>query len=132
MIQQREKDYLQRIIEEFFAKLQEMDNNTEGLSLPERRIILEDCYKFFADNFEVTKIDTVEQLAEKIDSVELFEQYAKLLLNEYEITDNKDKALLLKAFSIVETLENTDTTYSWERTVLREDVLRLLEEKADQ
>ncbi|WP_165040406.1 hypothetical protein [Dysgonomonas sp. ZJ709] len=128
MIQQRKKDYLQRIIEEFFAKLQEMDNNTERLSLPERRIILEGCYKFFADNFEVTKIDTAEELAEKIDSVELFEQYAKLLLNEYEITDNKDKALLLKALSIVETLENTDTTYSWERTVLREDVLRLLEE----
>lgn len=130
MIQQRKKDYLQRIIEEFFAKLQEFENKGQKLSPLERKTILDDCYKFFADNFGVKQIDTTEQLAQKIDSVELFEQYAKLLLSEYEIAENKDKSILFKALSIVEQLQDTDKTYSWERTVLREDILRLLDENS--
>ncbi len=65
---------------------------------------------------------------EKINDNDLLEQYAKLLMIEYDITNKKDRGNLVKALDIIEYIQNADTTYSWERTVLREDLLHRLDE----
>lgn len=130
MLQQRKKDYLQRLIEEFFKKLEVFINgsNDNNLSETEKKSILADCFQFFSENFAVNKTDDVSQLAEKIDDINLLEQYAKILTIEYDITENKDRSELEKALAITQYLEKTDSTYSWDRTVLREDILRRLDE----
>ncbi|MDH6355028.1 hypothetical protein M2132_001365 [Dysgonomonas sp. PH5-45] len=127
--QQRKKDYLQRLVEEFFAKLQKLINGQKHLSKTEIDELLDDCYQFFFDNFGVTHSDSFGQVAEKITDFELLEQYAKLLLTEYEAAGTVlDKNLLGKALEIVEYINTVDSTYSWERTIMREDILRNLEE----
>lgn len=126
MINHRKKDYLIRLLEELFKKLQQQINSKNKLSDSETVAILDEGYTFFHENFNATKEDSEENLIEKIKDIELLEQYAKLLLTEYDTT-NKHEALLLKALAIVEYLENTDNTYSWERTVLKEDILHRLD-----
>jgi len=129
MIQQRKKDFLQRLIEEFFKKLQQIADQEVVLPKSEIEKLLNECFDFFSENFEVTKEDNVARLAERITDSDLLEQYAKLLMTEYDISGNDDKSGLVKALSIVEYLQNTDITYSWDRTVLQEDILHRLDEQ---
>lgn len=49
-----------------------------------------------------------------------------MLMTEYELNDIKNSGSLLKALDIVEYLEKTDNVYSWDRTILKEDILRYL------
>lgn len=128
MLQQRKKDYLQRLIEEFFKKLQQVVDEDKHLTDTERKSVLDECFEFFHTNFEVTQNNEVHLLMEKINDNDLLEQYAKLLMIEYDITDKKDRGNLLKALDMIEYIQNTDTTYSWERTVLKEDLLHRLDE----
>lgn len=129
MIQQRKKDFLQKLIEEFFSKFQELIRSSSNLTDSEKREFLDDGFRFFSVNFEVKQSDTVEVLIQRINDAELLQQYAKLLMLEHETAGSKDVDSLYKALDIVEYLETTDKTYSWERTVLREDLLRLLNEE---
>ena len=129
MIQQRKKDYLQRLIEEFFSKLHELRDEAASDSDPEeKRRIMNECFHFFFNNFEVKQSDDALSLAKKINDNDLLQQYAKLLLIRYEIVDIKDIDQLHLALNIVRYLEVSDKTYSWDRSILREDLLRLLDE----
>lgn len=129
MIQQRKKDYLQRLIEEFFAKLQQLKQAQEETNTLEQKEIINDCLIFFQSNFNTKQSDTSAELADKIKDQDLLEQYAKLLLNKYNISDIKDVYQLHVALDIVEYIEAGDNTYSWDRTVLKEDLLRLLDQQ---
>lgn len=129
MIQQRRKDYLQRLIEEFFTKLQQLKRAQEDLNLSEEKEIINNCLLFFQTNFGTKQSDTAVFLAEKIKDPDLLEQYAKLLLMKYKIVDIKDVYQLHVALDIVENLEVYDNTYSWDRTILKEDLLKLLDQQ---
>lgn len=126
MIQQRKKDYLQRLIEDFFAKLQQLDNGKQKLTIDEQKAILEECFRFFEEEFLLKKGDSLTYIIEHVDRIELLEQYARMLMTEYELNDIKNSGSLLKALDIVEYLEKTDNVYSWDRTILKEDILRYL------
>ncbi|MFT4168372.1 MAG: hypothetical protein QM653_04545 [Dysgonomonas sp.] len=129
MIQQRKKDYLIKLIEEFFAKLQQLKQAQEGENPTEEKEIINDCMAFFQSNFNTTQSDTANELADKIRDTDLLEQYAKLLLNKYNISDIKYIYQLHVALDIVTYIEASDNTYSWDRNILREDLLRLLDQQ---
>lgn len=126
MIQQRKKDYLQRLIEEFFNRLQQLQNNVES-DFDERRRIMDECFRFFSEQFTIRQTDNVSVIIEKIKDYDLLEQYAKLLLTRYEIVDIKHIEQLDVALNIVRYIEIADKTFSWDRTILREDILRVLD-----
>ena len=128
MLQQRKKDYLQRLIEEFFKKLDQMVNREVVLDDTEKKVLLDECFDFFSENLQTEKNDNTEILIEKISDNDLLQQYAKLLMTEYDLAENKDREGLLKSLSILEYLESTDKTFSWERTVLKEDILHRLDD----
>lgn len=129
MIQQRKKDYLIKLIEEFFAKLQQLKQAQEGENPTEEKEIINDCMAFFQSNFNTTQSDTANELTDKIKDPDLLEQYAKLLLNKYNISDIKYIYQLHVALDIVTYIEASDNTYSWDRNILREDLLRLLDQQ---
>lgn len=129
MLQQRKKDFLQRLIEEFFKKLEQLISGETVLDNSEKEALLNECFDFFSENLQVQKDDSLENLVEKISDNDLLEQYAKLLMTEYDLSENKNKEGLLKSLSILEYLETTDKTFSWERTVLKEDILHRLDDK---
>lgn len=129
MIQQRKKDYLIKLIEEFFAKLQQLKQAQEGENPTEEKEIINDCMAFFQSNFNTTQSDTASELTDKIKDTDLLEQYAKLLLNKYNISDIKYIYQLHVALDIVTCIEASDNTYSWDRNILREDLLRLLDQQ---
>ena len=129
MIQQRKKDYLIKLIEEFFAKLQQLKQAQEGENPTEEKEIINDCMAFFQSNFKTTQSDTASELTDKIKDPDLLEQYAKLLLNKYNISDIKYIYQLHVALDIVTYIEASDNTYSWDRNILREDLLRLLDQQ---
>lgn len=126
--QQRKKDYLQRLIEEFFAKFQQLLNEGKASTKAETEKLLVDGFEFFTDNFDVKKEDSPIDLLVKIDDFDLLEQYAKLLMIEYQqLEEDGDKTSLIKALEIIDYLQTVDTTFSWERTILKEDILKLLD-----
>lgn len=128
MLQHRKKDYLMKLLEELTKKLYELINKKIIISNEEQEDILNECYSFFEENFNVEKDDENTVLIGKIKDVDLVEQYAKLLMADYDLSSVKQKEVLLKALDIVQYLQETDKTFSWERTVLREDILRKLDE----
>lgn len=128
MIQQRKKDYLQRLIEEFFAKFHKLMNEGQPGNSDEKREVLNAALDFFSENLDTKQIDDAKTLIEKIGDIDLLEQYAKLLLLKYESVDIKEIEQLHTALDIVRYLEAADKTFSWDRTALREDLLRLLDE----
>ncbi len=127
MIQQRKKDYLQRLIEEFFAKLYELANEKSDSNSIEKKRIVSECFFLFNNDFNISQEDSAENIVIKIGDNDLIEQYAKLLQTKYEISDIKEIYQLHIALDLIEYLEATDTTYSWNRTILKEDILRLLD-----
>ncbi|MDR2954434.1 MAG: hypothetical protein LBV43_05075 [Prevotella sp.] len=127
MLHHRKKDYLMRLLEEMFKKLFQMLNQEEGINNGEKAEALNDAHKFFAENFEVSRSDAADILIEKINDIELLEQYPRLLFTEYQLT-SQSRENLMKALSILEYLQDADKTYSWERTVLKEDILKILDE----
>lgn len=129
MIQQRKKDYLQRLIEDFFSKLHELINQDKNLEsvTTEKKQILRECFTLFDNDFNISQEDSAETIMIKIGDNDLIEQYAKLLLTKYEISDIKEVYQLHIALELVEYIEATDKTYSWNRTILKEDILRLLD-----
>lgn len=127
MINYRKKDYFQRILEEFFEKLRILINKREAhADNKELRNSINDCYKFFADYFEVTKSDSPNEIIRKVEYEELIEQYARLLFTEYTTLDIKHESNLSDALYLVEYLQKTDSAFSWDRTILREDILRVM------
>lgn len=127
MINYRKKDYFQRILEEFFEKLRILINKWEAhADNKELRNSINDCYKFFADYFEVTKSDSPNEIIRKVEYEELIEQYARLLFTEYTTLDIKHESNLSDALYLVEYLQKTDSAFSWDRTILREDILRVM------
>lgn len=125
MIQLRKKDYLQRIIEEFFSKIQEMISGG-SLNKEEQMNQLQKCFELFRSDFDVTTSDSTKQLVEKINDIELLEQYAKVLVLKFELLDIKSKDDLDTALDIINFIDITDKTFSWNRSVLKQDILRLL------
>lgn len=128
MFQQRKKDFLQRIIEEFFSKFQELLNSRVSVEYSEKKNLLNDAFNFFFETFDVKQSDSTEMVIRKIEDTDLLQQYARLLKVKYEFVDIKEPEQLQKAFDIIKYLEAADNTYSWDRTILREDLLRLLDE----
>ncbi|MEN9918105.1 MAG: hypothetical protein RL662_541 [Bacteroidota bacterium] len=126
MIQQRRKDYLQRLVEDFFTRFDELIRSNTDVSRKEKLCLLNDALLFFRDNFETSTSDTADILANKIGDMNLLEQYARLLLTQHQVVDIKQPEQLYIAFDLVKYIDAIDTTYSWERVVLREDILRLL------
>ena len=125
MIQLRKKDYLQKIIEEFFSKIQDLINGG-SLNKEEQMNQLQKCFELFRTDFNVTTSDTTEELAKKIQDVDLLEQYAKVLTLKFELLDIKEKSDLETALQIINIIDITDKTYSWNRSVMKQDILRLL------
>lgn len=130
MLQQRKKDFLQRLIEEFFKKLEQLVSGETVLDNSEKEALLNECFNFFSENLQAQKNDSLGDLVEKISDNDLLEQYVKLLMAEYDLSESKNGEGLLKSLSIIEYLENTDKTFSWERTVLKEDILHKLDDKS--
>ncbi|NDV94163.1 hypothetical protein D0T84_04425 [Dysgonomonas sp. 521] len=128
MLQQRKKDYLQRLIDEFFKKLQQVVSGDAQLGDAERQSLLQECFVFFSENFDVSGSENLPMLVEKISDGELLEQYAKALMLRYDISEQKDRGDLYRALEIVEYIQDADKTYSWDRVVLREDLLHRLGE----
>lgn len=127
MIQQRKKDYLQRLIEKFFAKLHQQVSEGKK-NQGEMRGILNDGFAFYADNLGITKSDRVSEIIEKLNDTDFIEQYAKLLYTEYSVLDIKYIDNLNNALFLINHLLKTDATYSWDRIILREDIIRILEQ----
>lgn len=127
MLQQRRKDFLMRLLEEFMKKLQQLTDNREKLSDSEQKGILNECFTFFSTNFRTSITDDSDILIEKINDRDLLEQYPKLLMMQYDLSEERNKADLQKALVIIEYLQNTDVSYSWDRVVLREDILHRLD-----
>lgn len=125
MIQLRKKDYLQRIIEEFFSKIYEVINGKD-LDAKEGMNQLQKCFDLFRSNFDIKISDPAQTVISKMTDVSLLEQYAKLLVLKFELLDLKNTEELDTALSIVNFIDATDRTYSWNRSVLRQDILRLL------
>lgn len=128
MIQQRKKDYLQRLIEEFFSKYHELINGASPANPEEKKELLDSALKYFTTDLGVRQTDSAQSLIEKIGDIDLLQHYAKLLLIKYETVDIKEPAQLQTALEIVSYIEAADKTFSWDRTALREDLLRLLDE----
>lgn len=128
MLQHRKKDYFQRIIEEFFAKLRQMIIKDSGMTQSEKRELLNEGFNFYLSHFDVGRNDLAVLIIHKIEDVDLIEYYARLLKVEYETIDIKYRDNLLKSLSLIDYLQKADASYSWERTILREDILRLLED----
>jgi hypothetical protein len=127
MINYRKKDYFQRILEEFFIKLQLLINKRNSdIDDKEARVLINNCYKFLTDSFEVTKSDSPNEIIQKLGYNDLIEQYARLLYTEYILLDIKYEKNLRDALYLVEYLQKTDVDFSWDRTVLREDILKVL------
>lgn len=124
---QHKKDYLLRLIDEIFAKLRKVLDRNVKLSTEEKQSLLNDCFDFYQENYEIGRKDTAENIVSKIDRFDLLEHYAQILLAEYELTKSGSKDNLTKALSLVEYLEKSDKSYSWDRVALREDILRLIE-----
>lgn len=125
--QQRKKDYLQRLIEEFFAKLQVLINDGKSMDKPEIEKLLVESFNFFENNFNVKQTDTAEVVCNKVPDFDLLEQYAKLLLTEYQLLEEDGNSeSLLKALDIIRYVIDGDSTYSWDRMVLEKDIERLL------
>ncbi|MDR1501528.1 MAG: hypothetical protein LBT43_03620 [Prevotella sp.] len=127
MLQQRRKDFLMRLLEEFMKKLQQLTDNREKLSDSEQKDILNECFTFFSTNFRTSITDDSDILIEKINDRDLLEQYPKLLMMQYDLSEEGNKADLQKALVLIEYLQNTDVSYSWDRVVLREDILHRLD-----
>lgn len=128
MISHRKKDYFQRILEEFFRRLHDLINKSPDDNGEDKRNLINDAFGFFSENFDVHKSDSMDDVMKKIGYNELIEQYARLLYTEYTIVDIKYKENLLSALYLVEYLQRTDLSFSWERTILREDILRLIDQ----
>jgi len=131
MLQQRKKDYLQRLIEEFFARFQVLIDDGSKDGVDQKKAILNEAFDFFNKNLEVKQDNDAEAIITKIGDTDLLEQYAKLLMMKYEVVDIKEVSQLYTALDIVKYLEATNKTYSWDRTVLREDLLRILDENRE-
>lgn len=125
MIQLRKKDYLQRIIEEFFSKIYEVINGKD-LDAKEGMNQLQKCFDLFRSNFDIKISDPAQTVISKMTDVSLLEQYAKLLVLKFELLDLKNSEELDIALNIINFIDATDRTYSWNRSVLRQDILRLL------
>ncbi|WP_029903767.1 hypothetical protein [Prevotella sp. 10(H)] len=128
MLQQRKKDYLIRLLEELMKKINQMLNKDEQLTDSQKQDLLKESFEFFNTHYSTFEYDTAEELISKIPDVELLEQYPRLLMMQYDLSIDKNKKDLRKALTIVEFLQNTDSTYSWDRVILREDILRRLDE----
>ncbi|MFV0418533.1 MAG: hypothetical protein ACK5KT_07385 [Dysgonomonas sp.] len=127
MLQQQVKDYLLRLIQEFFKKLQLLMGKGSKVNEAEKLSIINDCHAFFSNSFAVSDTDNSKVIIEKINNKDLLDLYAKLLFTELEVT-SKNKEKLSIALELVEYLQNTDANFSWERTILQEDILRILDE----
>lgn len=129
MIQQRKKDYLQRLIEDFFSKLQELTNekNNKDSKSTEKKLIVSECFSLFHADFNISQEDSASMIITKVNDFDLVEQYAELLKAKYEISDIKEIYQLHIALDLIEYIDVTDRTYSWKRTILKEDILRLLD-----
>lgn len=128
MIQHKKKDYLLRLIEELFKKLFQLLDKDTNVSTEEKLTVIKEIHTFFRETFNITPSDNTETLIDKISDVELLDHYIKTLVMEYEISAIKTENTLLTALEMIEYLQNVDSTYSWERTIMREDILRLLDE----
>lgn len=126
-VHQHKKDYLLRLIDEIFAKLRKVLDRNINLSTEEKQNLLNDCFDFYQEYYEIGRKDTAENIVSKIDRFDLLEHYAQILLIEYKLAKSGDKDNLVKALSLVEYLEESDKSYSWDRVALREDILRLIE-----
>ena len=129
MLQQRKKDYLIRLLEELMKTIQKLIDKKEDLSKEEKEAILNDAFMFYQTDFEVTYTDDYLQVADKIADTDLLDRYVHLLYKKSDVLGPVNKEELTKALNIIDYLEKTNTTYSWDRTILREDILRKLDEK---
>lgn len=127
MIQHRRKDYLIRLIEELFKKLFQLLDRDTHATVEEKLSVIGEIHTFFHETFNISSSDDSETIINKINDTELLEHYIKILVLEYQISSNKTEDTLYTALEITEYLQNTDSTYSWERNVMREDILRLLD-----
>jgi hypothetical protein len=126
--QQKKKDYLQRLIEEFFARFYDLLNSRRDYTETEKADLLREAFKYFADNFEICPADSISDLTDKIDEYALVEQYARLLKMEYEIlAADGDREQLKKALRLVQFAIKGDSTYCWERNLLEQELIRMLE-----
>lgn len=129
MIQRRKQDYLQKLIEDFFSKLQEYANSQKENDLETAKEIWESCISFFQEEFKTNQDDSAEILIQKIQDGPLLEQYAKMLLQKYQYIDIKESSQLYIALDIVNYLDQYDKTFSWDRNILKQDLLRILDEQ---
>lgn len=129
MINQRKEDYLQILIEEFAYRLRIYVESLKKEDLEQVKETLNTCLTGFVINFDTNQSDMAEDIIRKIRDIRLLEEYAKILLNKYELTDMKEPYQLHVALDIVEYLNIYDNTYSWDRNILKQDLLRLLDKQ---
>lgn len=122
----RKKDYLLALIEQLFKYMNVLVNKWKDDPL-QAKDALEKGFVFYKENFNVVPSDAVQQILDKLPAMYFIDEYAKLLVYEYNLAERKDEKNLTKALSLVNYLQQVDKTYSWDRAVLEQDILRLLE-----
>lgn len=123
---QRKKDLLMVMLEQFFQKLGELLNRVKE-NPEEAKELISDSFDFYDKQFGVTKEDSFESILEKLPMREFVEGYAIILVKEYELKrENKENLNL--SLHLITHLQDTDTTFSWERMTLHQDILRLINE----
>lgn len=130
MLQHKKKDYLIRLIEELFKKLFQLLDKDTNVSSEEKHSAIKEIHQFFKETFNVDTYDNTEVIIEKISDADLLEHYVKTIIIEHQISTAQEDDTLHTALEILEYLQNTDSTYSWERTIMREDILRILDKSS--
>lgn len=121
----RRKDYLLTMIEELGKLISKLFSKAEDVSM--KRDSLEKGFSFYSDNFGITGGTDVDEILEKLPTFYFIEEYAKLLFYKYQLLDVKYEGDLHKALSLIIFLNKADNSYSWDRMLLREDILKELD-----
>ena len=124
----RKKDYLMNLLEQLIKHMSLLIDKQPEDPLQTRKA-LENSFTFYKDNFDVQQSDSLKEILEKLPAIYFIDEYVKLLVLDYNLSGNPKEENLEKALELVKYLKDTDKTYSWDREVLEQDILRLLERK---
>jgi len=124
----RKKDYLMNLLEQLLKHMSLLIDKQPKDPLQTAQA-LENSFAFYKDNFGVQQSDSVKEILEKLPAIYFIDEYAKLLVFDYNLSGNPKKESLEKALELLNYLQYADKTYSWDREALKQDILRLLEHK---
>jgi len=121
------EDFLMKLILDFMEKFNRFISGKEDPDPFTVRENLNVCFNFYDEKFDIKTSASEKEILEKLPAIFFIEEYAVLLKHKYELDESKNINDLEKALYLVDYVSEKDKTYSWEREVLRQDILRLLD-----